>query len=386
SEKIKDNKLQIQASNDLGGDPAMGRAKALYVQYTYGDKKYTAKAIEGSVLMLPESGVTIEDNNKLNIILAGYGVLPEGENQIQPLAVIDITEKVAAKVKDGAINVSADYALAGNDPAPNLHKKLKVTYSFNGITADVVIDENQMLNLPTMKFKPTPIAAHLSVTPDKTTLAAADNGQYTLIKSSGKKTTIEVSDLPEPLEIKGDWQLKFTPGWGAPEEITLPELISWTNSDINGIRYYSGTATYYKQFNIPEDFSSKCDKILLDLGQVLYFAEVKLNDKYLGILWKDPFRIDITDAVKPGENNLQIAITNLWPNRLIGDEQYPDDCQWERKALKVWPEWFIKNQPRPVKERFTFTTWQHWEKDDTLMPSGLLGPVKITPVQDVLVK
>ena len=386
SEKIQNNKLQIQASNDLAGDPAMGHPKALYVQYTYGNEKYSAKANEGSVLTLPESSTAINDNKKLNIIIAAYGVLPEGENQIQPPAVIDITEKVAAKVKDGAIKVSVDYDLAGNDPALNLHKKLKVTYAFNGQTADIVVDENKMLELPLAQFKLTPIAAHLAVTADKTNLAVADNGQYTLTKSTGKKTTIEVSDLPDPLEIKGDWTLKFTPGWGAPEEITLPELTSWTNSDVNGIRYYSGTAVYYKEFNLCEDFLNKGDEIMLDLGQVLYFAEVKLNSKNLGILWKDPFRLDITDEIKAGSNKLEIAVTNLWPNRLIGDEQYPDDCQWEQKALKVWPEWFLKNQPRPVKERLTFTTWKHWNKDDPLMPSGLIGPVKINVVKIVLVK
>lgn len=381
SEKIEDNKLQVLASNELAGDPLSGQVKTLYVKYTYGDENYNAKASEGSILALPESGIVIDDNKKLKIIAACFGVLPDGQDQIYPPAVIDITEKVAAKVKDGAIKVSVDYALAGDDPAPYLPKRLKVTYAFNGTTADVVIDENKMLELPLAQFRPTPIAARMSVKPGKTTLAVADNGQYTLTKCTGKKTIVEVSDLPEPLEIKGDWQLKFTPGWGAPEEITLPELISWTNSDVNGVRYYSGTAVYYNQFDIAEDFNSKCDKIVLDLGQVLYFAQVKLNDSDLGIFWKEPFHADITEALKVGTNKLEIAVTNLWPNRLIGDEQYPDDCQWNGKALQVWPEWFLKNEPRPIKERLTFTTWKHWGKDDPLMPSGLIGPVKINAIQ-----
>ena len=383
ADMIKDNKLQVQASNYLADDPLPGQVKTLYVTYSLGENQYTAKAKEGKILNIPQPDVAADENKKLKIIAAVYGQLPGGQEQIQPPATLDITEKVAAKVKDAAINVRADNDLAGNDPIPNSYKQLKVTYAFNGITADIVVDENKMLKIPSNKFVLTPILPGLSVTTDGTTLAVPENGQYTLTKSTGQKTTIEVSDLPDPMEIKGDWKLKFTPGWDAPEEITLPELTSWTTSDVNGIRYYSGTAVYYKQFDVPEDILNKGYKIVLDLGQVLYFAQVKLNSKDLGILWKDPFHIDITDAVKSGSNKLEIAVTNLWPNRLIGDEQYPDDCQWSGKALKAWPDWFLKNEPRPVKERLTFTTWKHWNKDDLLMPSGLIGPVKINAIKIV---
>ena len=325
-----------------------------------------------------ESKITPEPTDSLKILKAQYGVFSSDSP-----ALVDITDKLAAMIKDANLEVRVNNDLPGIDPAPGTYKKLNVTYSFNGHVDNIDVEENKVLKLPLEYFKPVPFVASLSVTPEKTTLAVAENGQYTLTKSTGQKTTIEVSDLPAPIEIKGDWKLKFTPGWNAPEEIILPKLTSWTTSDVNGIRYYSGTATYHKQFDMTQDFSGNADKVILDLGQVLYLAQVKLNGQDLGILWKYPFRLDITNALKTGSNDLEIAVTNLWPNRLIGDEQYPDDCQWDGSALKAWPDWFLKNQPRPVKERLTFTTWKHWNKDDPLMPSGLIGPVKINAIKIV---
>ena len=96
--------------------------------------------------------------------------------------------------------------------------------------------------------------------------------------------------------------------------------------------------------------------------------------------------MDITKAAKTGDNELEVRVTNLWPNRLIGDEQYPDDCQWDGIHLAKWPDWMVKGQPRPVKERLTFTTWKHWHKDSPLQPSGLLGPVKLLTLEKVPVK
>jgi hypothetical protein len=124
----------------------------------------------------------------------------------------------------------------------------------------------------------------------------------------------------------------------------------------------------------------------LDLGQVREIAEVRLNGQNVGIAWKSPFRIDITKAAKPGENDLEVSVTNLWPNRLIGDDQEPEDVEWNGIVLKKWPEWFEKGEPRPVPARKTFTTWHHWRKDSPLQPSGLLGPVLLRTLETVPVK
>jgi hypothetical protein len=110
-------------------------------------------------------------------------------------------------------------------------------------------------------------------------------------------------------------------------------------------------------------------------------AEVALNGKSLGTLWKLPYRIDVTDAIKPGENTLEVKVVNLWINRQIGDEQLPEDSDRNpNSTLKSWPAWLIDGRPSPTGRR-TFTSWRLWKKTDPLSPSGLLGPVKIQVVE-----
>jgi hypothetical protein len=110
---------------------------------------------------------------------------------------------------------------------------------------------------------------------------------------------------------------------------------------------------------------------------------VKLNGRNLGILWKAPFAVDISGVAREGKNRLEVKITNLWVNRIIGDEQLPPDVEWNGASLKGWPDWMTKKQPRPKTGRYTFTTWKFWNKDSKLLDSGLLGPVRVrsaTPV------
>ena len=106
-------------------------------------------------------------------------------------------------------------------------------------------------------------------------------------------------------------------------------------------------------------------------------AEVNLNGKDLGIVWKPPYRVDVTDALKPGENVLETKVVNLWINRQIGDEQLPEDSDRNQNGtLKSWPQWLQEGKPSPTG-RFTFTSWRLWKKDDPLAESGLLGPVTL---------
>jgi hypothetical protein len=131
--------------------------------------------------------------------------------------------------------------------------------------------------------------------------------------------------------------------------------------------------------------------VILDLGKVQVIAEVKVNGQDLGILWKPPFRVDITREVKPGENQLQVEVVNLWPNRLIGDEQLAEDCEWRTHGadygdpLLKWPAWLLEGKPSPAG-RLSFATWKHWNKDSPLLESGLLGPVTIKCLQQVTLK
>jgi hypothetical protein len=114
-------------------------------------------------------------------------------------------------------------------------------------------------------------------------------------------------------------------------------------------------------------------------------AEVRLNGKSLGTVWCAPWRVELADGLKPTGNRLEIDVVNLWPNRMIGDEQLPDDCDWQAsghggKELKRFPAWFTENKPR-TSGRYTFSSWKHFTKDDKLFPSGLLGPVSVQQVR-----
>jgi hypothetical protein len=183
-------------------------------------------------------------------------------------------------------------------------------------------------------------------------------------------------------EIPGPWAVRFDPAWGGPENAVFEKLVNWTERKETGIRYYSGTASYACKFDKPAALAGGIP-VWLDLGTVHDLAQVLLNGRDLGIIWTAPCRFDITSALKPVDNSLEIRITNTWANRLIGDEQEPADCEWGRGdqgfggPLKSFPDWVLNGTPRPSTSRYTFTTWNYFSKDSPLRPSGLLGPVTI---------
>jgi hypothetical protein len=114
----------------------------------------------------------------------------------------------------------------------------------------------------------------------------------------------------------------------------------------------------------------------LDLGLVRNMARVRLNGHDLGVVWCAPWRVDVCDAVTTRGNSLEIEVANLWPNRLIGDEQL--DCEYGKNGNLVrWPEWLLKGVPRPSVRRYTFASWRHFTKDTPLLQSGLIGPVRL---------
>ncbi len=177
--------------------------------------------------------------------------------------------------------------------------------------------------------------------------------------------------------LDGSWDVSFDPHLGGPVNIKFESLTDWTTRPEEGVKFYSGTATYHKTFDAPTT-SVKPERIWLDLGKVFNMARVRLNGRDLGVVWCAPWRVEITDVVQNSGNKLEIEVVNLWPNRLIGDELQPPDAEYGRDGnLLRWPEWLLKNEPRPSKGRYTFATWRHFTKDTQLLPSGLLGPVRI---------
>jgi hypothetical protein len=160
------------------------------------------------------------------------------------------------------------------------------------------------------------------------------------------------------VSLSGDWLVKFQPERGAPAEVTFNSLSSWSNNTDEGIKYFSGTGNYFKSFEAQEIWFKPGNRLLIDLGNVKNLAEVLVNGRNLGIIWRKPFRVDVTDAIKPGTNKLEIRVTNLWVNRLIGDQQ------------------------PGIKNKYTYTTQAFYSAKSALSLSGLLGPVQILSVTD----
>lgn len=172
--------------------------------------------------------------------------------------------------------------------------------------------------------------------------------------------------------LNDNWTVTFN-SFGGPGKVNFKTLEDWTANQKEGIKYYSGIATYERTFSYLQG-SKRVGrgKIILDLGTVKNLARVKLNGKSLGVAWTAPWRVDLSSAIRKGDNLLEIEVANLWINRLIGDERQLYDGPVDGK----WPEWLLKGTPRPSK-RYTFTTTRPYQKDSPLQPSGLLGPVTL---------
>ena len=212
-------------------------------------------------------------------------------------------------------------------------------------------------------------------------------GTYALNTADGRSREIKVPELPRPREINGPWDVRFEPLGGGPEKATFETLEDWSKRPEDGIRYYSGTAAYHKTFELDPDLvksfadhgstKEECRRLYLDLGQVAVMADVTLNGHRLGVVWKAPYRLDVTEAAQPGQNRLELKVVNLWINRQIGDQQLPEDSDRNPNGtLKKWPDWLQEGRPSPTG-RLTFTSWRLWNKIDPLQPSGLIGPVTL---------
>ncbi|MGZ8841978.1 MAG: glycosyl hydrolase, partial [Candidatus Aminicenantales bacterium] len=177
-----------------------------------------------------------------------------------------------------------------------------------------------------------------------------------------RPSTAPARALPDPVEtdlttIGGPWDVAFQAGRGAPDKAVFETLSSWSKNPDLGIKYFSGVGGYTKTVEAPAEWFKTGAKLWLDLGDVKNLAEVTVNGQLLGTLWKTPFRMDVTSALKPGANTLEIKVANLWVNRLIGDKQ------------------------PGVAKTYTYTAVEFYKADSPLLSSGLLGPVKIIKVE-----
>jgi hypothetical protein len=172
-------------------------------------------------------------------------------------------------------------------------------------------------------------------------------------RTSEKSRTVIIPQEKQVATIEGPWNIGFQEKREAPANATFETLTPWNENSDSGIKYFSGTGTYTKTIYAQAEWFKEGTQLWLDLGSVKNLAEVIINGKSLGIVWKTPFRVNVAEALKQGENTLEIKVTNLWVNRLIGDQQ------------------------PGVGKKITYTTMPFYRPDSPLKTSGLLGPVQI---------
>jgi hypothetical protein len=256
------------------------------------------------------------------------------------------TDRIVAVRRDGETILDAKTA-ASREPA-----------STPVATAD---EKTLMQSMLRPGVRPPGSAAELSRNPPGHVVVQAwQPGEYALVRADGKERALRVDAIPAPLNIAGPWEVQFDPHWGGPQRVEFEALRDWTQHPEEGIRYYSGAATYRKKISLPS--ASQGQRLWLDLGQVCDLAVVRLNGQSLGTLWLAPWRVEITHAARPGDNVLEVDVINPWHNRLMGDLSLPPDQRRTYLALPV----LTPNAP--------------------LLPAGLLGPVRIESAIEIEVE
>ena len=228
----------------------------------------------------------------------------------------------------------------------NRAENVETTFRVNGKAAEIWDPVTGKIILASYTIKDGRTTVPLNLQPD--------DAVFVVFREKAKKSSLT---LPHPVEtqvatIEGPWEVSFQPDRGAPAVITLNDLTAWNENTDPGVKYFSGTGTYSKTIQVAAEWIKSGKELWLDLGTVKNLAEVILNGQSLGIVWKTPFRVDATKALKEGENSLKVKVTNLWVNRLIGDQQ-------------------------PGAKKYTYTTQPFYQTDSPLLPSGLLGPVRM---------
>jgi hypothetical protein len=285
----------------------------------------------------------------IKIQKATYGV-PGDTHRIR-----NVQTRVQTLANRGEVGFQVGKLAEGDDPAYGIVKTLVVEYTADDQPFTISGQDPDTVSLVAAIPAANRAAEVRCDAAGRLSIVARQPGRYELKTANEKTLHVNIATVPAPLEINGSWDVRFPPKWGAPGKISLDHLVSLSDSTNAGVKYFSGTATYLKTFdwNPASKTGNQKSEIWLDLGDVQVMAQVKLNGHDLGILWKPPFCVDVTGALKPGRNTLEIRVANLWPNRMIGDA-----------AL-------------PATERFTWSSYEPFTKDTPLPKSGLLGPVTI---------
>lgn len=371
SNAIKNGTLGFQMSRAFCDcDPAMGYKKKLRMEYRIGEDTHILNAEEREHIHL-DAG-----DKELKILKAVFGKF-KAETKGVPgnYKIHDITVEIKAMVASGNLDIPIQDNLIGNKPIEGNKTALRISYTTDGEELTRIIPKGGTLKLSKDILEPELLSKD-----DKLTWATPYPGTLSYTTATGKTKTITVKSVPAPMDLSADWNLSFPMQNKIEKSEKFSTLFSWPESNDDVIRHFSGTASYTKEFQLSKKMLGTDTGLVLDLGSVAVIAEVIINGKNAGLLWKAPFRLPIEKYVTQGNNTLEVKVTNLWPNRLIGDENLPLDYERNGEKLKALPAWLTNNAERPT-ERTTFPSWNHWKKDDLLLTSGLLGPVTLIPIK-----
>lgn len=311
------------------------------------------------------------------ILAAWYG---DEKNEKRRKDVVGIISKSIREGKKGLVVSSKSFK---GDPAVRTLKKLYVSYQIEGKKNEITLKEGAFLDLAKLGLVNTLPVNYVGL---KGRYYPLRSGVLTKVSQDGE---VKKEEIPTPaiLKFSKPWKVKFGENTGG-KTLTQTDLQQWETSKDPNIKYYSGTAHYSNTLSLKQ--LEKGKPHFLNLGTVHNFATVKINGEELGTLWKVPYVIDIADALKEGENLVELLVTNLQTNRLIGDAQHPspstqyfdkmdrDEVPHSFKgALKEIPNWVKANKPNPDKGRYYFAGFNYYKKNARLLPSGISGEIEI---------
>jgi Glycosyl hydrolases family 2, sugar binding domain. len=365
--EVNNGKLKFQMKRAFCDcDPAMGYVKEFRMAYQIG---YEIKHIHAE----EREFVTIDAEGKeLKIISAIFGKFKAETTGVpKNFQAFDITQIIKDKVNSEVYTIKISDDLVEGKTLKNEANFLKITFETDGNVRTEIIPEGGFLKLSKSLLK-----SEIYKQDDNTIWKTPFSGTLTYDTKSGKSKIVNVN-VPEPMLLTENWEVTFPLQNSISKKKIYKTLKSWSEASEQEIQHFSGTAVYEKTFNLSKEQVSKENSLELDLGSVGIIAEVIINNQKVATLWKAPFRVPIDNYIRKGENRLLIKTTNLYVNRLIGDEKFPLD--YNRKGLKIkeLPVWLDTPDSRSSK-RQTFASWKHCSKDSELKQSGLLGPVKIT--------
>lgn len=245
---------------------------------------------------------------------------------------------------------------------------------------------SSLVTLATADGKPPSLGLDYDVTADGALLLKG-GASLRMRTSDGREQTLAAAVQPStPLPIDSKWTVTFQPYNGQAFSRDYSTLQSWTDSTEETVKYFSGTATYKMQVNVPQESLRGDQRCVIDLGSVCDVANVRVNGKPAATLWMPPYVADVTALLRPGANEIEVDVTNRWVNRLMGDAKLPQDVVYQNKPSKgpTWgiieslPDWLNDPEKIRARQRSTFVSYSTTYKPaDTLPASGLIGPVVI---------